>query len=635
MLTASCATYKKTSGVSSMYTYSEALNFLSTSLVSEITDLGEEKKCIIIYNANVVNGEETKLEQRFIQDLENNLANLNIQIKRKEIFNRDITKNNALRIDCSQNIIKTESNLIIEIRIDECIHGTNCADASVRVIDRITNTIKFAEKKSFELHERLARWNNDIVTLKTIRGTRENPYRDFREAAMHIFGKIVCIAKAMIKNDDLLIFIKGTEETPEDLIVSFSQSTSQYGVRQVLVKEKWLDVALGARDHFQMVIYDRTHQDLFRNTGMVLGVYLKNINYKLSEIGVQLMTIDQISVTLDGVKKNINAGEAIPLCAATGYVMAAEKGEIISAIGTGICSKQYFKSGMWESTARDAARIKAKSLLVEKVKNYIKGSKTTIDGQLTRETIELSVQASISNARLIWEKFDPETCVAKAKYEVFVKNVVIHSSNNINSNVQSYRSQNYYINKRKNNQSKYSNNDTFFSNRPVLQQSSSVQRSYKRAQKNTIRFVQSDLRKRLHKDDIDTRTINMIDIIGSIDLPKCRQDDNYQASSHIPRRFFCTVNYDLNLKIGEKIFFKTHDQAQGLGPEKGIAWEDALLAISKKLYPLINDIALVLSERMELETFKSTLKVLDEWNFNSGYNIDSLFAEIQRMINNF
>ena len=526
MFAVSCATNQHKSNALSTCTYYEAVSFLSTALVSEIKASGEDDKSIIIYNANVVNGEETKLEQRFIQDLENNLANLDVQIKRKEVFNSDITENNAIRVDCSQNQIRKESKLIIEFGIDECINGSNCADAFVRLITRATNTIKFAEKKTFQLTSRLSMWNSNIVTIQTIRGSRENPYKDFQEAAMHIFGKIVCIAKAIIDQDDLVIFIKGTTRTPQDLIASFSQSTSQHGVRQVLVFENWLNVALGARDQFQMVIYERSRQDFFQNTGLALGIDLRNIDNQLSKISVQLMTIDEITVRLDGEEKRINAGEAIPLCAPTGYVLNNEQGRRLSAIGTGVCSKKIFERGMWESSAKTAARMDAQAQLIEKVKNYIKGSTTIINGQLNNKILESSVRASISNAQLIWEKFDPKTCVAKAKYEIWARNIVIHSTDSQNTPQTSNYSHNY---SRRNNHAQYSNNNTFASHTPAASQSSNVKRTYQRAQKNMIRFVQSDLRKRMKRDEINARIINMINIIGTIDIPRCRVDDNYVA----------------------------------------------------------------------------------------------------------
>ena len=92
------------------------------------------------------------------------------------------------------------------------------------------------------------------------------------------------------------------------------------------------------------------------------------------------------------------------------------------------------------------------------------------------------------------------------------------------------------------------------------------------------------------------------------------------------------MNYDLKLKISDKKLFESHDQAQGMGPSKNIAWEDALLGVSKNLYPLIKDVAFVLSEKMEIDSFKNTLQRLDGWNINAHYDIDALFAEIRKMI---
>jgi len=632
----SCATYQHDTIFSSRtVSYQEVIDYLSASLVSKIKALGEQKKLILIYNANIVNGEETKLENRFIQDLEDELSNMNISIKRKEILNNDKNKIRPLKIECNKDQIKYESDFFIALRINECIQGPECLIAAVRLVNKKLDTVIFSDKKTLKLTDNIKKWNQERLPLKKVKGIKENPYKDFQEAARCMLKQIACIAKSIIKSKDLMIFIKGTDETSEDLIVSFGQSSSQFGIKHALSSEKWIDVALGTKDQFKRNIYDKNYQHhLFQTTQLVLGLDMKNIDHRISEIRAQLLTIDQVDITISEISETINPGMAIPLCAATGYVLSTDSGKNISAIGIGSCSKNKYSAGMWENSAKKAAKLDALSQLTEKVRSNIVHSKKVVNAQLKNEIITSSVNASINHAKLLWEQFDPDECIAKAKYEIQTGDIIIHSTSTSKSFEKSKNPFDQTINKRPPIKGQYSiasKTNLFGQN---TNQTYSVKKAYERGQNNMIRFVQSHIRKLMKKDKIEPRIGNKISISGNIDLVNCRIENHYLAPKNIPPRNYCTVNYNLILKLNvkENYLFETHDQIEGMGPDRNIAWEDALLGIAENIYPLIRDIAFTISFKTTIESLRNTLQQLQVWNINSDYDMDSLLKEISNFL---
>ena len=304
--------------------YSRAVKKLGVKLANELNRLGEryasEKKSFFIYNADAHEGKERELARRLIEDLSALLVNKKIKIKRKELvtWDRAIKSGESFKIECQEVLENLASDFFIEFSLKECPESANCMEAGVRVIACESNDIVFTAKESFNLTGNVANWYHQKHKLPRVKGSRENPYLDYREAANYMVGRLSCIAQNIMPDDTMHILVAKTKNTHSEVATAFSETVSFYGLEQIIVPE-WLPVAIRAGDQFELGIYRKEHRELFETANLVLALDMKNAENGKLFLKAHLLAIRSINIIKDGKNKTLGAGMALPYCACSGY----------------------------------------------------------------------------------------------------------------------------------------------------------------------------------------------------------------------------------------------------------------------------------------------------------------------------
>ncbi|CAN2047484.1 exported hypothetical protein [Candidatus Magnetomoraceae bacterium gMMP-1] len=584
--------------------------------LEEINWLESGEKSFLIYNKDAQNGEECELARRFIEDLSDYLVNRRIHIKRKELVTWTRATQGNRRVKCSEVLESLASNFFIEFSLKECADSNNCMEARARIIAAESNDIRFTAKKTFSLKNSVAKWYRQKYRLPRLKGSRENPYSDYNDAANSMVGRISCILKKMMDYDNVILAVGKTDNTPPDIALAFSQSISDYGLEQVISHDKWLPVAIRTGDQFELGIYRKKHRELFEKANAVLALHIQKQGRKFF-LRANLLALESIEIKDRTI---IKAGTNFPYCVATGYVLSHSIENVtISAIGTGICNKNWNRT-LWPETAKRAAKLDAERKLAEKLGHTIRSKETYLYKRLDSDRMESMLRAYIKNARIIWEKYDKRTCKAEVKMEVERENIksLSHDSNR--------------------------DYDTYVSSRnPIRNTGKKIfENSYKHAIVNTdnsgqtamLRNIQQELHNRLHEDGISAIIINFIILNGRIGQSDCRKEKHYLAPKGVPSRRFCEFNYDLRLIMQDREVFYSQKRARGMGSNINTAREDAVLSVVNELYPLISDLAFTMSEKKTIRDLHRTLMALDNevWNFSNDFDTDSVLDFIEQQI---
>ena len=477
----------------------------------------------------------------------------------------------------------------------------------------------------FQLMGNVKKWKNTYKNIEYAKGFRQNPYIDLQEAAQQMIGKISCIVNKIIPElKNIKVVIKTTRGTPKTVSDFFIGALSEYGIINVPNTGKWLDVILNSQDQFEMSIYDNKQKEKLSTANIVLGIDLKQITQGMSYIRAQLFTLNATDINMYGKKTKLDAGSAIKNCSASGYLLSEKIQRIIRAKGTGICNKKR-DSHLWESTARDAARIKAYSNLLNKIEIYIQGNDNYSNNRLEHSEKNLIIKGIVRKAKLVSETFDKKSCTATAIYET--------KENKILSLLPDSRSHYVEIKRPKKilekNLNKSSNDS--YSTGNAVSSNFKASKAYSESQKIMIGNIQSKIQNLLSKDNIRHEVINCISLSGSVDLPDCWIENHYQSSNlDAPLRNYCTLPYDIKLHIQQKTMLITNGRIQGMGSSRSAAWEDALKGLAEKIYPLINDIALIINDNYSMTRTHQILKNLDEqlWQIENDISIESIIDDL-------
>ncbi|MEA2014412.1 MAG: hypothetical protein U9N38_03800, partial [Thermodesulfobacteriota bacterium] len=516
---------------------------------------------------------------------------------------------------------------LIEFSLKECPESANCLGAGVRVIARETNDIVFTAKESFSLTGNVANWYHQKHKLPRVKGSRENPYSDYREAANYMVGRLSCIAKSMMPDDDTMhILVARTKNTPSDVALAFSETVSFYGLEQVIVSE-WLPVVISAGDRFELDIYRGEHRELFETANLVLALDVKDAEKGNLFLKAHLLALRSMEIIKDGKRRTLGAGMAMPYCVSSGYASSGIFGKTISATGVGICNRTL-DSAIWRESAKKAAELDAKKNLAKKVREKIHGTEIACQQMLDRNRVESTVHAYISGARVVRERYDEKTCKAVVKLEVEQGNVFSLLEKSLYDDRTSLAVTTLVksIKKRV--------------SQPSYRQVQSTQRTgnarvpYQRAQSAMLRDLESNIRGRLLQYEISPAVVNLISITGSLDLPDCRKENHYLSPESVPSRHYCSLNYDLKLVMRNKELFCCRSRVRGMGSNRNTAWEDALLGVVDNLYPLVSDVALAVSEKKTLKDLRKTLLSLDEslWQVSDNFDVGSVLDFVERQI---
>ncbi|KPA18981.1 hypothetical protein MHK_000801 [Candidatus Magnetomorum sp. HK-1] len=157
--------------------------------------------------------------------------------------------------------------------------------------------------------------------------------------------------------------------------------------------------------------------------------------------------------------------------------------------------------------------------------------------------------------------------------------------------------------------------------------------AYKQSQAYMIGNVELYLRDQLKKNKISSTITRLISIAGEIGLPDCRKENHYLAPQNILARHYCTLNYDLGIIIQNKNLFQIKGNINGIGSNRNTAWDDALLGISQEIYHFAYQIALRLSEKVTMNSFKQKLIDLDNSSLTiaNDFDVDFILDELDQV----
>ena len=318
LILSSCAHHKPRE--KSLQNYNNAVQMLAGKIAEKLK--GYDRQSFFIYNANAREGEECELSRRFIGAMSNYLANRGIKIKRKELVTWGRATGQFFKVECQEVLETLASDFLIEFSLKKCPGSANCMEAGVRAIACESNVIRFSAKEAFSLKGNVADWYRQKHKLPRVKGSRENPYSDYREAANYMVGRLFCIAKSMMSNDETMCIIVGkTESASSDIASAFSEAVSSYGFKQV-IPDNWLPVAIRGVDQFELGIYQRKRKELFETANVVLGVNMEQIDVEKIRLIASLLTLQSIKIIKDGKSETLGAGEMIPYCVSRGYTLS-------------------------------------------------------------------------------------------------------------------------------------------------------------------------------------------------------------------------------------------------------------------------------------------------------------------------
>jgi hypothetical protein len=401
-----------------------------------------------------------------------------------------------------------------------------------------------------------------------------------------------------------------------------------YGIQQVPDTGKLFNVMLKARDKFEMEIFQKDKKEKLGRANVVMAIHSEKVDRGKYLIRLQLITLKPIEININNARKKIKAGILIPKWFSSGYVLSNIQGKKIRATGTGFCNKTWDKE-QWEYSAYSSAELAAKRNLITQVRDTIISKNISNGRTITHEQIKSMAHAVIKNAVEVNRYFDKVDCSAKVTYEVEEDNIIPFNQISANNNYFPIQSTNQKNIVHTEIQSKSSRN--FYQ---VKKNSS----AYKQSQAYMIGNVELYLRDQLKQKKISPKVIRLFSLEGEIDLPDCRKEDHYLASQNVPARHYCTLGYNLGIIIQNKNLFKTKGSIKGIGSNRNTAWDDALLGISQEIFPFFYQIALKLSEKVPLNSFKQTLTDLDKSSWTFANDLDSLLDELEKItkqISNF
>jgi formylglycine-generating enzyme required for sulfatase activity len=298
--------------------YDDAILSLADHLLPELKKY--KQKSFYIYNGDIHKGESRELSKRFIEDLGTRLVNHGVRIKKKERVTWAKVTNRTFGVKCEEFLESLASDFFIEFTLRECSESIDCMVAGIQIIKKSSNDIQYTAKKKFRLVGNVAKWNRMRHRYASARGSMENPFTDYHEAANHLVGRLACIAKNLLTEDDAMRIIVGkTGHTPPDMALAFSQAVSYYGLEQVIIPDKWLPLALKAGDQFELGIYKKKHRELFATANVVLALDMMKTNNQTMMLKAQLLTLGSMAIRKNNRIKTLKAGMVFPYCVASGY----------------------------------------------------------------------------------------------------------------------------------------------------------------------------------------------------------------------------------------------------------------------------------------------------------------------------
>ena len=314
LILSSCAHHKPRE--KSLQNYNNAVQMLAGKIAEKLK--GYDRQSFFIYNANAREGEECELSRRFIGAMSNYLANRGIKIKRKELVTWGRATGQFFKVECQEVLETLASDFLIEFSLKKCPGSANCMEAGVRAIACESNVIRFSAKEAFSLKGNVADWHRQKHKLPRVKGSRENPYSDYREAANYMVGRLSCIAQNIMPDDTMHILVAKTKNTHSEVATAFSETVSFYGLEQIIVPE-WLPVAIRAGDQFELGIYRKEHRELFETANLVLALDMKNAENGKLFLKAHLLALKSMEIIKNGKSKTLGAGMALPYCVCSGY----------------------------------------------------------------------------------------------------------------------------------------------------------------------------------------------------------------------------------------------------------------------------------------------------------------------------
>ncbi|MEA2014413.1 MAG: hypothetical protein U9N38_03805, partial [Thermodesulfobacteriota bacterium] len=320
LILSSCAHHRP--GKETLQNYDSAVKALAGKIAERLKRY--ERQSFFIYNADASEGEERELSRHFIEAMSDYLANRGIEIKRKELVTWGRATGQSFKVECQEVLETLASDFLIEFRLKECPWSANCMEAGVRAIGRETNDIVFTAKEYFNLTGNVANWYHQKYKLTRVKGSHENPYSNYREAANYMVGRLSCIVGSMVPDDNTMRIVVGkTRDTPSGIALAFSEALSFYGLEQVVLPDKWLPVAIRTGDRFELGIYRREHhREFFKTANVVLALNMKQIDIEKNCLNVSLLTLKSMEIIKDGKSRILGAGEMIPYCVSSGYALS-------------------------------------------------------------------------------------------------------------------------------------------------------------------------------------------------------------------------------------------------------------------------------------------------------------------------
>jgi len=604
--------------------YRDAIDRLSAKIMTSCEKL-DLTQTFYIYNADAIDQDhETVLSWKCINDLKFSLINKGLRIKRKELASFGRATQRSSKVECKEVLQSIAPDYLIGFSLMECPESKDCAEARVQVSKEKSNDIECIASEAFQLQKNVVTWKKQYRKIDYAKGLRKNPYIDLQEAARQMIGKISCIAQNIMPEYDLHVIVKNTKGTPQSITDFFISALTEYGIKNVPMTGKWLDVILNAQDQFEMRIYEKEHKEKLSIANVVLGVHLDKSNQKLMYVRARLLTLK--TIILKQKNKNvqtIKAGLAIPDCLADGYLIPFKLPNTIRAIGLGECNKKFGRK-LWKESALEAARINSRANLVKQVEAYIEENAYVDKNILDNVKRKSIIKAIIRKVRFLNEKFDEANCIAKITAETEDKNILslLPSLGGQNLDIEAaFKEELHYQDFQ--NPAIETGNTAFYAN---------PDEAYSESQKIMLENILSPIKQRLKDNKIKPEVTNYISISGNIGLPDCQKEKNYQASSlSVPLRHFCTLNYNIKLILKHKEVMFTEGCVEGSGSNQDAAWDDALKGIQESIYPLIYEIALIINDKYTMDKTYRILENIENqlWQIAADLSIEDIVDDLE------
>ncbi|CAN2040665.1 hypothetical protein GMMP15_1960002 [Candidatus Magnetomoraceae bacterium gMMP-15] len=317
----SCTTFQHDISVAPLTksSYDNDIKNLSLKIYKQ---LEQYKKNNTIFIKNINTNQERKLARRFIDDLSGKLANMGINIKKEKIaaWSGGIS-DEQLNVNCQEVLEILASDFFLEFSLKECPESDDYVQAQIRAIKRDDNRILFSEKESIYLIKNIKKWYEKIHDLKPKKGTFDNPYINYHEAANSVVAKLSCLVKNLFPNETIKIVIGKTERTQSDIINIFSDFVTKYGLNQI-APSSFLPEIIKAGDLFEMKSFDKKkHREHFATANVILVIDTQAKNDDMVLIRANLTTLNSVKMKKNDQDKIINAGMCIPHCAEIAYIL--------------------------------------------------------------------------------------------------------------------------------------------------------------------------------------------------------------------------------------------------------------------------------------------------------------------------